>query len=122
MFQEAVTLRSVVVGIVVVLLSEAYITLGVMHLASKMNKSFLPMGLLFVYLVLVAINTGLNRYRSGWFLRKEELQVVLAMGIIGSFFPFFGLAAFLVSTVAAPFYFDTAENGWRELLHEHVPS
>jgi len=28
----------------------------------------------------------------------------------------------MVPTIAAPFYLDTAENGWRELLHEHIPS
>ena len=120
--QEAVTLRSICVGVVVVLLSEAYITWAMMLIASRLNKSYWPMGLFFVYAVLVLINVGLARYKVEWSLRKEELQVVLAMGLIGAFFPFFGLAAFMVPTIAGPFYLDTAENGWRELLHEHIPS
>ncbi|MDP6037929.1 MAG: hypothetical protein QGG64_05215, partial [Candidatus Latescibacteria bacterium] len=120
--QEAVTLKSLVVGIFVVLLSEAYITWGMMHLASRMNKSYLPMGLFFVYVVVVLVNLGFDRAKSRWALSQPELQVVLAMGLVGAFFPFFGLASFLPTVIAAPFYLDTPENGWRELLHEHMPT
>ena len=120
--REAVTLKSILVGILVVLLSEAYITWGMMHLASRMNKSYLPMGLFFVYVVLVLINISFDRAKSKWALSQPELQVVLGMGLIGSFFPFFGLASFLPTVIAAPFYLDTPENGWRELLHEHIPA
>ena len=119
--REAVTLKSILVGIVVILLSEAYITWGMMHLASRMNKSYLPMGLFFVYVVLVLANIAFDRAKSRWALSQAELQVVLGMGLIGAFFPFFGLASFLPTVIAAPFYLDTPENGWRELLHEHIP-
>ncbi|MCZ6633121.1 MAG: hypothetical protein O7G87_06920 [bacterium] len=122
LIQEAVTLRAVVVGVFVVLFSEAYITWGMMHLASRMNKSYLPMGLFFVFVVLVLGNVIVDRVKKEWSLRQHELQVVLGMGLIGAFFPFFGLASFLPTVIAAPFYLDTPENGWRELLHEHIPS
>ena len=59
--------------------------------------------------------------RAGGALSQAELQVALGMGLIGAFFPFFGLASFLPTVIAAPFYLDTPENGWRELLHEHIP-
>ncbi len=120
--KEAVTIRSIVVGVVVVLLSEAYITWAVSLRASQLNKSYWPMGLFFVYAILVLITVVVERSKKEWALGKVELQVVLAMGLIGAFFPFFGLAAFLIPAIAAPFYLDTAENGWRELLHEHIPS
>ena len=119
--REAVTLKAIVVGMVVVLLSEAYITWGMMHLASRLNKSYLPMGLFFVYVVLVLVNVAVDRARSRWALSPPELQVALGMGLIGAFFPFFGLASFLPTVIAAPFYLDTPENGWREFLHEHIP-
>lgn len=122
LIREAVTLRAVVVGIFVVLFAEAYITWGMLHLASRMNKSYLPMGLFFVFVVLVLGNVILSRVKREWALRQHELQVVLGMGLIGAFFPFFGLASFLPTVIAAPFYLDTPENGWRELLHEHIPS
>jgi len=121
-FREAVTIRSIVVGVVVVLLSEAYITWAVSLRASQLNKSYWPMGLFFVYAMFVLINVVLAQSRREWSLRQDELLVVLSMGLIGSFFPFFGLAAFLLPTIAGPFYLDTAENGWRDLLHEHIPS
>ena len=120
--KDAVTLKALLVGIFVVLLSEAYITWGMMHLASRMNKSYLPMGLFFVYIVLVLVNLAFDRARSKWALSQPELQVVLSMGLVGAFFPFFGLASFLPTVIAAPFYLDTSENGWRELLHDHIPS
>ena len=78
--REAVTLKAILVGIVVVLLSEAYITWGMLHLASRMNKSYLPMGLFFVYVVLVLINIAFDRAKSRWALSQAELQVVLGMG------------------------------------------
>ena len=120
--REAVTIRSIVVGVVVVLLSEAYITWAVSLRASQLNKSYWPMGLFFVYAMFVVINAVLAQSRKEWSLRQDELLVVLSMGLIGAFFPFFGLAAFLLPTIAGPFYLDTAENGWRDLLHEHIPS
>ncbi len=119
---EAVTIRSIAIGLIVVVLSVAYITWALSLQASKLNKSYWPMGLFFVYALLVMLNAFLARSKSNWVLRKEELQVVLAMGLIGAFFPFFGLASFLVAVIATPFYMDTAENAWRDLLHEHIPS
>ena len=120
--REAVTFKALVVCIFVVLLSEAYMTWGMLHLASRMNKSYLPMGLFFVYVVVVLINLILDRAKSKWAMSQPELQVVMGMGLIGAFFPFFGLASFLPTVIAAPFYLDTPENGWRDLLHEHIPA
>ena len=120
--QEAVTTKALLTGVLVVLLSEAYITWCMLLQASRMNKSYLPMGLFFVFVVVVLINLKLDRTKSKWALSQPELLVVLGMGLIGAFFPFFGLASFLPTTIAAPFYLDTPENGWRDLLHEHIPS
>ena len=44
------------------------------------------------------------------------------MGLIGSLFPFYGLASYVVGTIAAPYYFATPENGWAELLHPNMVS
>ncbi|MCZ6636516.1 MAG: hypothetical protein O7G87_24225, partial [bacterium] len=120
---EVVTGRVIVVGLILLVLSNAYINWGTLLLrASKLNKSYFPMGLFFPFVMLALGNLALSRRKSRWAFRAGELQVVLAMGLIGAFFPFFGLAGFLVGVVAAPFYFATAENGWREVLHDHIPS
>ena len=120
--REAVTLRAVVVGVLVLLCAEAYITWGKQLQASQMNKSYLPMGLFFVFVALVLGNVVIAHFKNQWALRQQELRVVLGMGLIGAFFPFFGLASFMCAVIAAPFYHDTPENGWRDLLHEHIPS
>ena len=120
--QEAVTIRSVLVGVLLILLAEGYITWAMNHLASRLNKSYLPMGLFFPFILVVLVNSILDRARSRWALRQGELRVVLGMGLIGGWFPFFGLASFMPGVIAGPFYLDTPENGWRELIHEHIPS
>ena len=119
---DAVTLRSVVTGIIVILLAEGYITWAMQNLASWLNRSYIPMGLVFPFILLVLINCVLDRRGSRWTLRQAELRVVLGMGLIGSFFPFFGVGPRIPAVIAAPFYFDTPENGWREYLHDHIPS
>lgn len=117
---EAVTVRSLVVGSVLVVLADLYINWAVLVLrASKLNKSYFPMGLFFVFAVLVWLNARSGR-RGRPFLSRPEMLVSLAMGLIGSFFPFFGLAGFVVGVIAAPYYFATSENGWAETLHPHV--
>jgi hypothetical protein len=79
------------------------------------------MGLFFLFAVLVMVNAWRKRC-GGAHLSRPELLVCLGMGLIGSFFPFFGLAGFLVGVVASPYYFATSENGWSEVIHPHVPS
>jgi len=120
---EAVTLRAVVIGLALVTLADLYINWGTLLLrASKLNKSYFPMGLFFMFVVLLGVNALARRLGMRRVLSQGELHVVLGMGLIGSFFPFFGLAGFLVGVVAAPFYFATAENAWADLLHGHIPS
>ena len=120
---QIVTRRAIGVGLVIILVADYYINWSTVLLqASKNNKSFWPMGLFFPFLVLVAGNLLLRRIYPRWTLSQGELCVVLGMGLIGSFFPFFGLASYVVGTVAAPYYFATPENGWAELLHPHMAS
>ena len=118
---EAVTFRAVVLGAALVVASDLYINWAVLVLrASKLNKSYFPMGLFLTFIVLVSLNVLWSRSgRRG--LSREELLVTLGIGLIGSFFPFFGLAGFLVGVIAAPFYFATSENGWENILHPHIP-
>ena len=121
--QEAVTWRALAIGLVVLVLADLYINWGTLLLrASKLNKSYFPMGLFFPFAALAGVNLLLWRCGLRRVLNRGEMQVVLGMGLIGAFFPFFGLAGFLVGIVAAPFYLATPENGWQELLHGHIPS
>ena len=60
--REAVTARSLIAGSVLVVLSDLYINLAVLVLhASKLNKSYYPMGLFFLFTVLVMVNLWRSR-------------------------------------------------------------
>ena len=120
---KVVSGKSVVAGLLLIVTSDYYINWSTVILqASKNNKALFPMGLFFPFLVLVGINLLLRRANSRWALNQGELCVALGMGLIGSLFPFYGLASYVVGTIAAPYYFATPENGWAELLHPHMVS
>ena len=80
------------------------------------------MGLFFPFVVLVGTNLLLRWVKPRWALNRGQLCVALGMGLIGSLFPFYGLASYVVGTIAAPYYFATPENGWAELLHPNMVS
>lgn len=118
---EAVTLRALVLGVLLAGVADLYINWAVLILrASKLNKSYFPMGLFLPFVALAIVNASVVR-RGGRGLTRAEMHIVLAMGLIGAFFPFFGLAGFVVGVIAAPYYFATPENGWADSLHPHVP-
>ena len=119
----AVTVRAIVLGLVLLVAADLYINWGTLTLrASRLNKSYFPMGLFFPFVVLILVNLMCRVAGVKNVLSTGELRVILGMGLIGAFFPFFGLAGFLVGVVAAPYYFATSENGWAELLHPHLVS
>lgn len=110
-------------GLLLIVASDYYINWSTVILsASKNNKALFPMGLFFPFVVLVAVNLLLKRANPQWALNRGELCVALGMGLIGSLFPFYGLASYVVGTIAAPYYFATPENSWAELLHPNMVS
>lgn len=120
---KAVSWRAVVAGLLLIVASDYYINWSTVILsASKNNKALFPMGLFFPFVVLVAVNLLLKRANPQWALNRGELCVALGMGLIGSLFPFYGLASYVVGAIAAPYYFATPENGWAELLHPNMVS
>ena len=120
---KAVSWRAVMAGLLLIVASDYYINWSTVILsASKNNKALFPMGLFFPFVVLVAVNLLLERANPRWALNRGELCVALGMGLIGSLFPFYGLASYVVGSIAAPYYFATPENGWAELLHPNMVS
>ena len=120
---KAVSWRAVVAGLLLIVASDYYINWSTVILsASKNNKALFPMGLFFPFVMLVAVNLLLERANPQRALNRGELCVALGMGLIGSLFPFYGLASYVVGTIAAPYYFATPENGWAELLHPNMVS
>ena len=105
---KAVSWRAVMAGLLLIVASDYYINWSTVILsASKNNKALFPMGLFFPFAVLVAVNLLLERANPQWALNRGELCVALGMGLIGSLFPFYGLASYVVGSIAAPYYFAT---------------
>ena len=120
---KLVSWKVVVAGLLLIIASDYYINWSTVILrASKNNKALFPMGLFFPFVVLVGVNLLLSRINLRWALNRGQLCVALGMGLIGSLFPFYGLASYVVGTIAAPYYFATPENGWAELLHPNMVS
>ena len=120
---KLISWKVVVAGLLLIVASDYYINWSTVILrASKNNKALFPMGLFFPFVVLVGTNLLLRWVKPRWALNRGQLCVALGMGLIGSLFPFYGLASYVVGTIAAPYYFATPENGWAELLHPNMVS
>ena len=120
---KLISWKVVVAGLLLIVASDYYINWSTVILrASKNNKALFPMGLFFPFVMLVGTNLLLRWVKPRWALNRGQLCVALGMGLIGSLFPFYGLASYVVGTIAAPYYFATPENGWAELLHPNMVS
>jgi len=92
----------------------------VMH-ASTMAIDFSTAAAVFLFFVLVFLLNGLAR--AVWrplALTSGELLVVFVMMAVGCAIPTMGLSGYLLSTIAAPFYYQAPENQWSQILLPHV--
>lgn len=117
------TLRAVVVGAALC----ALIGVGtpyachVMH-ASYMALDFSTPAAVFLFFVLVfGVNGLLRVVWERLALTAGELLVVFVMMAVACAVPTMGLTSYLLSTIAAPFYYAAPENQWAELLLPHLP-
>ena len=92
----------------------------VMH-ASYLALDFSAPAAVFLFFVLVFGVNGLLRTASERAaLTSGELLVVFIMMLVACAIPTMGLTAYLLSTIAAPFYYAAPENQWSEILLPHV--
>lgn len=89
--------------------------------SSNLASGYLPLGLFFPFFLLMVLNGRLRGRLRRFALRRDEAIVVLVMAWIGASIPTWGVTGYLISVIAAPHYYATAENGWAELLHPHLP-
>ena len=95
-------------------------SLWVLH-SSAMASGYLPLGIIFPFFLLVMLNVLLHRRFPAQALSQGELLLVFAMAWVGAAIPTWGVTGYLLSVIAAPYYFATAENRWAEILHPHIP-
>jgi len=72
--------------------------------------SYLPVGLTFPFLIVVAVvNVLLKVLNRRWGISPQELTVIFIMVLVGGFPVTYGLTSYLLSIIAAPYYFATPE-------------
>jgi len=120
--RSAFSLRALVIGIVGTLL----ISLGAPYVTNVVKGSaiaydFTTPGAVFVLLVLSGgLNVILGLLCPRWRLAPWELLVVYTMMLIASAIADMGLASQLPAILAAPAYYASVENRWKEVLLPHI--
>ncbi|MEW6751871.1 MAG: DUF6785 family protein [Candidatus Latescibacterota bacterium] len=90
--------------------------------SSLLASDYMPVGALFPFFLVVAgLNPLLKALRPRWALHPGELVVVFMMALVGSSLATYGLAGYLISVIASPYFFATPENQWAQYLHPHIP-
>lgn len=78
-----------------------------------------PVVLLFF---LVVINWLFLRFARRYALSQSELLLLYAMLCIGTCAAGYGFVQILINQIAAPFYYASGSNHWKELLWPHIPT
>ena len=120
---RAVTWRSIIVSIVIVLISVVWDEWMSYYMGgSNISRSHFPLAFLLPYFLLCILNTFAHRFLPSRALTRPELLVVLGTGLIAISVPYDGLTGQLIGVIAGPYYFATPENRWGTYLHEYIPS
>ena len=91
--------------------------------SSRLIFSHLPMAtLLPVIVVLLPVNTLVKALAPARALRPPELMVIVAMAWVASVWPSLGLTGYILTIIATPYYFASAENQWAEVLQPYLPT
>ncbi len=120
----SVTRRSVLVGLAgVVLLSLATPYTDLVLQGSRLCAAHLPIGSLLIFtLGLLTWNAFACRVAPRLALAPQELLVAYSMMLFCAAIPSAGLAGFLFSVMAAPFYFADHANDYERLFWHHIPN
>ena len=111
-----VTIRSVLVGLAVMLLLITWSTHAEMHVrSSRITLAHFPLGLFALLLALLAVNRWLH-------LSSRELLVVVSMGLVAAMIPVEGVVGFLLGIISSFHYFASPENQWGEYLLPYLPN
>ncbi len=121
---RGVTGRAILFGLcLTVCVSLLSCTVRYVMKGSYMTFCNMPMGNLIPFLLSVIGCAALARgFGRRFVLSSAEWITVFCMGFISAYGPAYGGTGYMISLMAAPYYFATPENGWREYLHPHLPT
>lgn len=89
--------------------------------SAHMAMSNLPLAALLPFVYWLLLNALLKRFVPRWSLRTRELRLMFCSLWAGSAVAGYNWATQWVGTMAAPRYYGSPENRWRELIFEHLP-
>ncbi len=120
---QGVTPRAVVIGIcTAVVVGFLASTLRFVQKGSVMTISFMPMGnLLLFLLLLLAFGVLVRGFGRRFVLSSSEWITIFSMGLVSCLGPNYGIAGYLLGSIVTPYYLATPENRWAEFLHPHLP-
>ena len=72
-------------------------------------------------LLLASVNVIVASLGKSLSLNRGELLVVYVMMIVASAIPTMGISEYLLPIITAVFYYASPENGWKDLIHPHIP-
>ena len=118
----AFTVKSVLVGCAGAFSVSAGAAYGTLYLHGSFMAlgTSMPGAVFILFLLTLFINPLLKLVHPRWGLNRRELLVVYAMMVMASPIPTLFVGKFL-SAISYPFYYATAENEWRQLIHPYIP-
>jgi len=121
--QSGFTLRALVLGALMAVIVNIGDPFSYNLLRSSLlAHDYLPLGVVFPFIIIVVIfNVCLKLLNRRFALTPAELIVMFVMGLVGSTIAS-NTTGYLLSIIAAPYYFATPENQWAQYLHQHIPS
>ena len=117
-----VTYRAIAIGCACVgfLAWGGHYTRHIAH-TTKMAQDHLPWGVVVPFILICVVgNKLIDKLNPRWVLTRSELLTIFGMALIASALPSYFMGH-MIANVAAPFYFDNAENGWAEYIHPNLP-
>ena len=118
----AFTVKSVLVGCAGAFSVSAGAAYGTLYLHGSFMAlgTSMPGAVFILFLLTLFINPLLKLIHPRLGLNRRELLVVYAMMVMASPIPTLFVGKFL-SAISYPFYYATAENEWRQLIHPYIP-
>ncbi len=119
---RAVTTRSVIWAVCLIVISVWWDEWMTYYMSgSNISRSHFPLAFLLPFLILCLLNAIAHRCCPSRALTRPELMVVMVTGLVAISVPYDGVTGHLISVIAGPYYFATAENQWGAYIHDAIP-
>ena len=121
---DAERLRGTVIALSVAMLVFACVAATFLEFRSRsahMAMANLPLAVLLPFVAWLLVNALLKRFVPWLSLTSAELRLALSMLWVGGSFAGYNWITQWVGAMAAPRYYASPENRWRELIFDYLP-